>query len=169
MVPGLGKQRIVIGSAPQADIQLALPGVLPEHATIIHQGGGTLLFVDGGSGQSFANGQPIAAGRNAPCDFRTDSRVAQAAVPIAPHPLALMLMAQGQAPLKPGEVSLGRDPARANVTIAHPNVSGLHANFTLNPLAIVDLGSTSGTWLGPERLPPNQQRGLDPSGFVAFG
>lgn len=39
MIPGLGKQRIVIGSAPHCDIQLNQPGVMPEHAAIVHQGG----------------------------------------------------------------------------------------------------------------------------------
>ena len=45
MIPGFGKQSITIGSAPTCDVVIAAPGVMPEHARIVHQGGGKLLFI----------------------------------------------------------------------------------------------------------------------------
>ncbi len=169
MFPGLGKQRILIGSAPHCDIHLAAPGVMPEHAAIVHQGGGALLFVDAAVGPTFANRAPLAPGSSVAFDFRTAFAVGQAEVPIAHPAIVLMLMAEGQVPAKPGVLTLGRDPARANWVILHPNVSGLHASLNLNPLGIVDHGSTSGTWIGQERLAPEQRRAVDPQGFVVFG
>ncbi len=165
----LGKQRIVIGSAPHCDIVIAAPGVAPEHAAIIHQGGGNLVFVDAGSGMSSAGGRPLPKGGSAPFDFRTEFRVGDAIVPLLHPAVATMLMARGQAPATPGSVLIGRDPARSQLTLQHPNVSGLHARFSLNPLSISDLGSTSGTWLGQERLSPEAPRPLDPSGVILFG
>ncbi|HEY8946391.1 MAG TPA: FHA domain-containing protein [Polyangiaceae bacterium] len=169
MIPGLGKQRIVIGSAPHCEIRLGGPGVMPEHAAIIHQGGGVLMFVDSGAGASTMNGAPLGAGASVPFDLRTQFAVGQAAVPNAHPAIALMLMSVGTAPPRPGELAFGRDAARAHVVIHHPNVSGLHCLFTLNPLAVADQGSTSGTWLGSERLPQHTPRQLDPSAFVALG
>jgi ABC-type multidrug transport system ATPase subunit/pSer/pThr/pTyr-binding forkhead associated (FHA) protein len=169
MIPGLGKQRILIGSAPHCDIRLGAPGVMPEHAAIVQQGGGSLIFVDSGTGPSTAGGKPLAPGSSTPFDFRTEFTVGQAPVPNAHPALALMLMVIGQAAHKPGELLIGRDPARANVAIQHPNVSGLHARFTLNPLGIIDQGSTSGTWLGQQRIAAETPTPLDPHAFVAFG
>jgi ABC-type multidrug transport system ATPase subunit/pSer/pThr/pTyr-binding forkhead associated (FHA) protein len=169
MIPGLGKQRIVIGSAPHCDIRLPQPGVAPEHAAIVHHGAGNLVFVDAGVGPSAASGRQLAPGSSTPFDFRTEFAVGQAIVPLSHPAIVLMLIGMGQVAPKPGELSIGRDPARASLVIQHPNVSGLHATFTLNPVGIVDHGSTSGTWLGQERLPPEQRRPLDLQGVVVFG
>lgn len=169
MIPGFGKQRIVIGSAPHCDIRLGGPGVMPEHAAVLHQGGGVLLFVDAGAGATAANGVPLASGQSAPFDLRTQFSVGQVAVPNAHPAIVLMLMERGNAPARPAELAFGRDPSRAQLVIHHPNVSGLHAVFTLNPLAVVDQGSTSGTWVGSERLAPKTSRALEPSAYVALG
>src|SRR6188474_1533333 len=153
MIPGFGKQTITIGSAPTCDIRLGGPGVAPEHARLIHQGGGNLVFVDAGTGPTMANGAQIQPGASVPFDFRTQLVVGQ--VPIPPtHPaIALMLMEQGRAPLTPGQISFGRDPARNNIVINHPNVSSHHATIGLSPLTLTDHGSTAGTWLRQERIP----------------
>ncbi|MFZ5895633.1 MAG: FHA domain-containing protein [Myxococcota bacterium] len=169
MIPGLGKQRIVIGSAPHCDIRLTQPGVMPEHAAIVHHGMGNLVFIDAGAGPSAANGRQLPPSSSTPFDFRTEFAVGHAAVPNSHPAIVLMLMAMGQAASKPGELSIGRDPARASLVIQHPNISGLHATFTLNPIGVVDHGSTSGTWLGQERLPTEQRRPLDLQGIVTFG
>lgn len=169
MIPGFGKQRIVIGSAPSADIRLAGVGVMPEHATILQQGDGALVFVDGGVGPSTANGVPIAPGQSAPFDLRTEFSVGHAPVPNTHPAIALMLMDRGRAPARPSELAFGRDPSRSHLVIRHPNVSGLHAVFTLNPLAVIDQESTSGTWLASERIAPKAARALDPNGAVALG
>jgi ABC-type multidrug transport system ATPase subunit/pSer/pThr/pTyr-binding forkhead associated (FHA) protein len=169
MIPGFAKQTITIGSAPGCDIRLAGPGVLPEHARIVHEGNGRLFFVDGGVGSSTAASQPLAAGARAPFDFRTPFAVGGVPVPLAHRAITLMLLEVGTAPLTPGRLLVGRDPGRSNLVIHHPNVSGLHATLTLNPPAVADHGSTSGTWLGQRRLEPNQPQAIDPHGVIALG
>ena len=169
MLPGFGKSTLLVGSAPHCDIRLAGPGVAPEHARIVHQGGGNITFTDAGAGPSFAKGQPLAPGASAPFDFRTQFAVGQSPVPLAHPALSLMLMEAGKAPSTPGHVIFGRDPARVNVVVNHPNVSSLHATFQLNPLSITDHQSTSGSWIGQERLQPNQARPLDPHAFIGLG
>jgi ABC-type multidrug transport system ATPase subunit/pSer/pThr/pTyr-binding forkhead associated (FHA) protein len=168
MLPGLSKATLLVGSAPHCDIRLGGPGVAPEHARITHANG-SVTFTDLGAGPTTVNGQPLAPGASAPFDFRAQFAVGQSPVPLAHPALALMLMEQGKAPLSPGQLVLGRDPARVNVVVHHPNVSSLHATFHLNPLGITDQQSTSGTWLGSERLAPGQARPLDPHAFVGLG
>jgi len=169
MIPGFGKSVIVIGSAAHCDIRLGAPGVAPEHARIEHRGGGSLLFIDNGVGPSFAGGAPLAPGASAPFDFHTEFAVGQAPVPKAHPAITLMLLERGKAPFTPGQLVFGRDPARTNITVHHPNVSSHHATFSLNPLTVTDHNSTSGTWSNQQRLPPNQAQPLDPRGFVALG
>ncbi|HEY3256332.1 MAG TPA: FHA domain-containing protein, partial [Polyangiaceae bacterium] len=169
MIPGFGKSSIVIGSAPHCDIRLGAPGVAPEHARIEHRGGGSLVFIDNGAGPSFAGGAPLAPGASAPFDFHTEFAVGQAPVPKAHPAITLMLLERGKAPFTPGQLVFGRDPARTNIAIHHPNVSSHHATFSLNPLTVTDHNSTSGTWLNQQRLPPSHAQPLDPRAFVALG
>ena len=169
MIPGFGKSSIVIGSAAHCDIRLGAPGVAPEHARLEHRGGGSLVFVDNGVGPSFAGGAPLAPGASAPFDFHTEFAVGQAAVPKAHPAITLMLLERGKAPFTPGQLVFGRDPARSNIAVHHPNVSSHHATFSLNPLTVTDHNSTSGTWLNQQRIPPNQPQPADPRGFVALG
>ncbi len=169
MIPGFGKQTITIGSDPSCDIRLGAPGVAPDHARIMHQGGGTLVLVSSGAGPTAANGAPVAPGQPIPFDFRTQFVVGQSAVPNAHPAIALMLLEQGKLPAQPGELSIGRDPARNHLVVHHPNVSGRHATLRLQPLSVTDHGSTSGTWVGQERLNPEQPRPVDLSTLVAVG
>jgi ABC transport system ATP-binding/permease protein len=169
MVPGLSKSTLLIGSAPHCDIRLGGPGVAPEHARLVHQGGGNVVFTDAGAGPSSVNGQALPKGGSAPFDLRTNFVVGQTPVPLAHPALALMLMEPGKLAASPGQVVFGRDPSRVNVVVNHPNVSSLHATFVLNPLGVIDNQSTSGTWLGSERLAPGQPRPLDPHAFVGLG
>ena len=169
MLPGFSKATLLVGSAPHCDIRLGGPGVAPEHAHIAYGGGGSVTFTDLGAGPSSVNGQPLQPRVPVPFDFRAQFAVGQSPVPLAHPALVLMLMEVGKAPVTPGQVVFGRDPARVNVVINHPNVSSHHATFQLNPLSVVDHQSTSGTWLGAERLAPNQPRPLDPHAFVGVG
>src|SRR4051812_3783863 len=168
MIPGFSKSTLLVGSAANCDIRLVGPGVAPEHARIVHAGG-HVTFTDAGAGPSSVNGQPLPPGGSAPFDFRAQFAVGQSSVPLAHPALALMLMEAGKAPTTAGQVTFGRDPARANIVINHPNVSSLHATFQLNPLGIIDQQSTSGVWLGSERITPGQPRPLDPHAFVGIG
>jgi ABC transport system ATP-binding/permease protein len=169
MVPGLSKSTLLIGSAPHCDIRLGGPGIAPEHARLTHTGGGHVTFTDTGAGPSAVNGQPLPPGGSAPFDFRAQFTVGQSPVPLAHPALAMMLMEIGKAPVTPGQLVFGRDPARVNVVVNHPNVSSLHATFHLNPLSITDNQSTSGSWIGSERIAPGQPRPLDPHAFVGLG
>jgi len=168
MIPGFSKSTLLVGSAPHCDIRLGGPGVAPEHARIVHAGG-HVTFTDAGAGPSAVNGQQLPPGGSAPFDFRAQFVVGQSPVPLAHPALALMLMEAGKAPLAPGQLVIGRDPARVNVVVNHPNVSSLHATFQLNPLTVTDHQSTSGTWIGSERLAPGHPRSLDPHAFVGLG
>lgn len=169
MVPGFGKQTIVVGSAPHADIRLGGPGVAPEHARIVHQGGGTLKLVDLGAGPTFANGTPVAPGSTQSFDFRTQFAVGQAPIPNAHPAIALMLLEVGKAPPAPGRLVVGREPAQCHLVLQHPNVSGRHATFDLEPFRVTDESSTSGTWLDRQRLPASQAVPLTPHAYVALG
>src|SRR5690606_8846389 len=115
MIPGFSKPSITIGSDPNADIRLGGPGVAPSHATIVHQGGGVLMFIDNRAGQTLVNGQPMAPGSSAPFDFRTQFVVGQMPVPNVHPALALMLMSQGSAPVVPGQLTVGRDAQKAHL------------------------------------------------------
>ena len=169
MIPGFGKQTIIIGSAPDCDIVLSGPGVAPQHARIVHQGGGQLLFADNGVAPSFVGGQPLAAGGSAPFDLRTPFVCGQVSVPLNHPAIALMLMQRGSTQAMPGQIIIGRDPARSSVAIHHPSVSSRHATVMLDRMLVVDEGSTSGTYLGAGRIAPNAPTPLDPNGVVAFG
>jgi ABC-type multidrug transport system ATPase subunit/pSer/pThr/pTyr-binding forkhead associated (FHA) protein len=169
MIPGLGKPTITIGSAPSCDIRLGGPGVAPEHARLVRQPDGSLVFVDLGAGPSTAGGSPLAAGAQVPFDFRVQFVVGQAAVPSVHPAIALMLMAAGQLPPTPGQIVFGRDPTQAHVVIQNAAVSSRHVTVTLEPLSVTDLGSSSGTWLGQQRFPAQQAVPVEPHAILAVG
>lgn len=165
---GFGREQITIGSAPDSDVRIDGPGVMPLHARIVKQQG-QLFYVDGGSGASSANGAPVPPGQPVPFDFRTQFYAAQTPVPLAHPSIVGMLMAQGSLQVPRGHVVVGRDAARASLVIAHAAVSGTHATVMLDRMAVVDQGSTSGTYVNGQRIPPQQPAPLDPNGVLAFG
>ena len=169
MIPGFGKEQISIGSAPDNDVVLQGPGVGMRHARIVKQGG-ALVFVDGGAGPSTANGAPVAPGQSVPFDFRTQFAVGQGVpVPLGHPAIVLMAMSRGQASAPPGQILIGREAANASIVIGNAAVSASHATVMLDRMMVQDNGSTSGTYVGGQRIPPNQPVPLDPGGVVAFG
>ncbi|MGK4006011.1 FHA domain-containing protein [Sorangium sp. So ce1036] len=168
MIPGLGKQSITIGSAPTCDVVLVAPGVLPEHARIVNHGGGKLLFACG-QGPASANGRALAPGEQIPFDFRTQFLVAQTPVPLNHPAITLMLASPGTLTPAPGQIVIGRDPARASLVLQHPSVSSQHATVTLDRMMVIDHSSTSGTYVGAQRIAPGAPTPIDPQGAVAFG
>ncbi len=168
MIPGFGKQTISIGSAPACDVVLSGDGILPEHARIVHQGGGKLVFMVAGPGAAAA-GRPISPGEQVPFDFRTQFSIGPVMVPLNHPAITLMLMAQGTVQVPPGHLQIGRDPARASLVIAHPSVSSQHATVMLDRMMVTDHGSTSGTYVGPNKIQPNAPVAIDPNGILAFG
>ncbi|HWL86305.1 MAG TPA: FHA domain-containing protein, partial [Polyangiaceae bacterium] len=168
MIPGLGKESVTLGSAPDSDIVLAGPGVFPHHARIVRQNG-QLFFVDLGQGPSFANGAPVAPQQPVPYDFRVQFALGQVPVPLAHPAIVMMVLGAGNAQAPRGQIIVGRDPARASLTVLHSSVSSHHATVMLDRMMVVDHGSTSGTYLQGRPIPQNQPVPLDPNGVVAFG
>ena len=169
MIPGFGKQTITLGSAPTCDVVLQGPGVAPEHAQIVHQGGGRLMFIDLGVGPSAKNGALLAPRAQEPFDFRTTFACGQVPVPLSHPAIVLMLMAVGNIPYTPGQLVIGRDATRATLVILQPSVSSQHATVTLDRMQVLDHGSTSGTYVGSTRIPPGTPTHIDPNGLLAFG
>ena len=169
MIPGFGKQSITVGSGAGSDIRLGGPGVAAQHASIIREADGTLVFVNGSEGQTLINGHPLAPGERRPFDFQALFVVGQAAVPNAHPAIGLMLLEAGQAPLQPGQLIFGRDPSKSNIVVRHPSVSALHASIGLQPPSVTDHGSSGGTWLGRVRLEPRQACAVDPYAVVGVG
>ena len=168
MIPGFGKDQVSIGSAPDNDVVLQGPGVAPRHARVVKHNG-QLAFVDNGAAPSFANGAPVAPNQPVPFDFRTQFAVGQVPVPLSHPALVLMLMARGQVNAPPGHLVIGREASTASLVIANPAVSGTHATVMMDRMMVQDSGSTSGTYIAGQRIPPNQPVPLDPNGVVAFG
>jgi ABC-type multidrug transport system ATPase subunit/pSer/pThr/pTyr-binding forkhead associated (FHA) protein len=165
----LSKDRISIGSAEHCDLRLLGPGVASEHGHIVHHGNGNLVFVDGGQGPTTVDGRALAPKAEAVFDFRAQFVLGQTPLPLTHPAIATMLMRRGDKPVDPNQLSFGRDSARAHIVIQHPNISGLHATVTLNPLSIVDHGSTSGTWLDRQRIPKDALQSLAPGAVIALG
>ncbi len=168
MIPGFGKEQVSIGSAPDNDVVLQGPGVAPRHARIVKQNG-SLVFFDGGAGPSLANGAPVAPNQPVPYDFRTQFTVGQVPVPLSHPAIVMMIMSRGQQTPPPGHLVIGREAASASLVIASPAVSATHATVMMDRVMVQDSGSTSGTYVGGQRIPPNQPTPLDPNGVVAFG
>jgi len=170
VIPGFGKQNLTVGSLPTCDIVLAGEGIAPEHARIVHLGGGKLLFVCG-PGVAHAGGRPLSPGEQAPFDLRTQFTVGPGQVPIPLHhpAITLALMATGTLPAPPGQIILGRDPSKASIVLQHPSVSSQHATVIVDRMLVIDHSSTSGTYLGTTRIPSGTPTPIDASAIVAFG
>ncbi len=165
---GLGGDSISVGSALDNDVVLAGDGVARYHATL-HKRDGQVWFVDRSWGPSAANGAPIQPGHEVPFDFRTEFTVGDVPVPLAHPSIIMMLLQPGQVVAAPGQVILGREPARASWVLAHASVSGLHATLTVDRVMVQDHGSTSGTWVFGQRIPPHHATPYDPNGLISFG
>jgi ABC-type multidrug transport system ATPase subunit/pSer/pThr/pTyr-binding forkhead associated (FHA) protein len=169
MIPGFGKQTLTIGSDPRCDIVLQGAGIAAEHARLVHQGGGKLMFVNAGSGHSAAGGRPLGAGEQVPFDFRTQFQVGPAALPFDHPAIALSLMAMGQQTAPPGRIILGRDPTQVSIVLQHPSVSSMHCTLALDRLVVTDHDSTSGTYVGGQRIASNAPTPLPQQGVVHVG
>jgi RsiW-degrading membrane proteinase PrsW (M82 family) len=93
------------------------------------------------------------------------------AVPAGPRQYRLIRVT-GEAPgavlaLRDG-LTIGRNAQRAEVVLADPEVSGLHARVEQNggPPVLIDAGSTNGTFVNDERI---TSRILQPGDRVRFG
>jgi ABC-type multidrug transport system ATPase subunit/pSer/pThr/pTyr-binding forkhead associated (FHA) protein len=170
MTFGFGKQSINIGSGPNNDVRLGGPGVNALHARIERQSSGALVLVNLEGSSTRVEARPLGSGERHPFDFRTPFTLGDATPLPLTHPaIAGLLLARGQLPAHPGALRLGRDPMQNDVVVHHPNVSGQHASLGRKPLAITDNDSTSGTWLGKERLLRGASSTLSPGAVVSLG
>ena len=170
MIPGFGKQNLTVGSLPTCDIVLSGDGIAPEHARIVHLGGGKLLFVCG-AGVAHANGQPLQPGQQTPFDLRTQFTVGPGQVPIPLHhpAITLALMATGMLAAPPGQLIIGRDPTKASIVIQHPSVSSQHATVIVDRMMVIDHSSTSGTYVGASRIAAGTPTPIEAGAILAFG
>jgi ABC transport system ATP-binding/permease protein len=168
MIPGYCKDQVFIGSAPDNDVVLQGPGVAPRHARVIRQGT-QLQIQDLGAGTTLVGGAPLAPNQQVAFDFKQPVYVGQVALPLAHPQLISMLFARGSRQAPPGQLIIGREAANASLVIAHPAVSATHAIVMMDRMMVIDQGSTSGTYLGQQRLTPQQPAALDPNGVVVFG
>ncbi|MCL2723623.1 MAG: FHA domain-containing protein [Polyangiaceae bacterium] len=168
MIPGFGKEQISIGSAPDNDVVLQGGGVAPRHARIVKRGS-HLVFIDDGAGPSTANGAPVAPRTETPFDFQRQFAVGQVLVPFSHPAIVLMAMSRGQQKAPPGQLVIGREAATSSLVVASSAVSATHAIVMMDRMMVQDSGSTSGTYIGGGRIPPNVPVPLDPNGVVAFG
>ena len=166
MVPGFGKEQVTIGSAPGNDV--VLQGIAPQHARIVKQGG-QLVFLDNGQGPTTANGAPVAPNQPVPFDFRTAFTLGQVTLPLSHPAIVLMTMSRGNASAPRGHLIVGREAATATLVIGSGAVSGTHATVMMDRMMVTDHQSTSGTYVGGQRIPPNQPVPIDPNGVIAFG
>jgi len=168
VIPGFGKQNLTVGSSPSCDVVLAGEGVLAEHARIVHQGGGKLLFVNG-PGTSSAGGRQLGPGEQVAFDFRTQFVAGRVPIPLHHPAITLSLLTTGTLNAPPGQLILGRDPTKASLVIQHPSVSSQHATVTLDRMMVIDHSSTSGTYVGTTKIAPGTPTPIDPNGILAFG
>ena len=166
MISGFGKQSISIGSSPSSEIRLGGPGVQPAHARIERKANGALVLINGASGSTRAGGEALGPNAEHAFDFRTSFTLGEGSPLPLTHPaLTLMLLSRGQAAPSSGEIRIGRDPARNDIVVQHPIVSGQHANLSRSPLSITDRGSSSGTFLDQAvRVQQQHVAGLEPAG-----
>ncbi|HHH31110.1 MAG TPA: FHA domain-containing protein, partial [Polyangiaceae bacterium] len=169
MLPGFGKQTLIIGSAPSCDIVLQAGGVASEHAKLVHQGGGKLVLINAGTGRTTAGGRPMSAGEQAPFDFRTQFRIGEANLPFDHPAITLSLMAQGQQAAPPGRLIIGRDPTQVSIVLQHPSVSSRHCSIALDRMMVTDNDSTSGTYVSGQRIAANQPTPLPRGGTMHIG
>lgn len=169
MLPGFGKQTLIIGSDPSCDIVLQAGGVASEHAKLVHQGGGKLVLINSGTGQTTIGGRAMSAGEQAPFDFRTPFQIGQANLPFDHPAITLSLMAQGQQAPPAGRLIFGRDPTQASIVLQHPSVSSRHCSIALDRMMVTDNDSTSGTYIAGQRITPNQPTPIPQGGTVHIG
>ncbi len=169
MIPGFGKQTLTIGSDPNSDIVLTGAGVAPQHARLINQGAGKLMFVNLEFGASAAEGRQLSPAECVPFDFRTQFHVGEMNVPFEHPAISLSLMAVGQQSAAQGQLVIGRDPTQTSLVMQHPSVSSLHASVALDRMMVTDHDSTSGTYVGGTRIAPSTPTPLPADGAVYFG
>ena len=168
MLSFFGKERISIGSAPDNDIVVQGPGIAPRHA-VIERRNRDLFYIDLGAGPSSLGGRPVPPNQPQAVDFRAPLQLGQVPLPLSHPALVSMILGRGTLDAPPGHFHIGREPEGASLVVANGAVSGKHATVMLDRMHVVDHGSTSGTYVGGQRIPPNTPVPFDPNGVLTFG
>jgi pSer/pThr/pTyr-binding forkhead associated (FHA) protein len=172
----------LIGRAGEADVLIPHPSVSRRHAIIVVEGQSVAIEDVGSTNGTWVNSRALSPNQRVPVPPNAVIRfgevsltVAGAATPEAPAqepPSGPALVASDGTvyPLPEGELVVGRRTG-ADVLIPDPYVSGRHALLIVhgNEIAVEDLGSTNGTIINGERLPPGERRELHPGDEIVFG
>ena len=159
-----------MGSGPGCDMTLQGPGVAPRHAQLLWRDG--LWIQDLGQGRTEVDGRPLAPNESVQlAGFHARVMLGGAQVPLnSPEVSKLFLDRTGLPPERPGVLVVGRDPARCQVVVSHPTVSGTHLRIDLGARSVTDLGSRSGTFdRNTQRLPANQPVAMDTAAGYSLG
>lgn len=169
MIPSFGKQTVTIGSHPQCDVVLQSANVAAEHGRLVNQGGGKLVFLNGGAGRTFAGDRELAPNETVNFDFRQAFRLGDVVLPLDHPAITASLLSVGQETAQPGRLIIGRDPSRASLVLGHSSVSSLHCTIALDRMMVIDHDSTSGTYVNGARLVGGQPTPLPPQGSIFIG
>lgn len=166
----LSRQTIRIGSSDACEVHLDDPKIAPVAAEVIHQGGGSLVFLPTETGDCSVDGRSLPAGTGVPFDFRTPFSVGGVPVPLSHPDLCLMVMSLGHSKLQGCEFIVGRDPERCHLVLSSKGVSGRHASLYFEEQTFIeDHRSTSGTWLLSRRLEPETRTLVQADDVLALG
>lgn len=171
----------------QADVFLSDPSISRRHAVIVVSDDGVTVKDEGSSNGTKVAGVLVPAGEDRgllpgqSVQFGTlvfhlsapDGTPPEDPTPddIVEGPVLGRLEGDlGSFDLKEGPNSIGRRPGN-NIVIADPYVSGFHAVLTLRPdrAALVDSGSSNGTFVGERRLSAGDEETLESGQEITFG
>lgn len=163
----LGRQTIRIGSAEEAEVQV--PGTAPLAATLVHLGEGQLRLLVEAEDVVTQDGRPLEFGSSHVFDFKTRFELTGSELDLGHAAICAMVLSRGYLPAAEHEVVIGRDPERCHLVLPSRGVSARHGTLSLEPLAFIDHGSTSGTFLSGERLPPEVETPVSATALLALG
>lgn len=169
-----------IGSAPDSQVRLDLPGIAPVHCELQVQSSGVALRIPDPSLPITLNGKPVqgvmalrandmlgigtvqaryvvvevARGRSAPQSADDDSGATRLRMAVPKFVLrGVSGAAFGKAFPIPGQVTIGRAPD-CEISIPSDEISRKHAQVKpiSDGLSVEDLGSSNGTYINGERV-----------------
>jgi ABC-type multidrug transport system ATPase subunit/pSer/pThr/pTyr-binding forkhead associated (FHA) protein len=164
------KTQLIIGAAPGCDLLVQGPGVAARHAQLLWRDG--LWLQDLAQGRTEVDGRQLAPNESVQlAGFHARVMVGAAKVPLDSPEVSKLFLDRSALPLeRPGVLTVGRDPGRAQVVVSHPTVSGTHLRVDVASRTVTDLGSRSGTFdRSSQRLPPNQPVPIDVAGGYSLG
>ena len=164
------KTHLIIGAAPGCDLLVQGPGVAPRHAQLMWRDG--LWLQDLAQGRTEVDGRQLAPNESVQlAGFHARVMLGGAKVPLESPEVSKLFLDRSALPFeRPGVVTVGRDPGRAQVVVSHTTVSGTHLRVDLTARTVADLGSRSGTFdRNSLRLPPNPPIPIDAAGGYSLG